>query len=60
MKRTRKYSNEPLGRVVIVEDFLPPPDQLVLKEDGVKGTLSVSRRKKGNVPFSNVPFKLPQ
>ena len=28
MKHTRKYTNEPLGRVEMVEDFLPPPDQL--------------------------------
>jgi hypothetical protein len=51
MKRARKYSNEPLGRVLIVKDFLPSPDQLVLKEHGGKATLSVSRRKKGKVPF---------
>jgi hypothetical protein len=62
MKRARKYSNEPLGRISIVEDFLPPPDQLVLKEDGVKATLSLSRRKRETSPLKrkkgNVPFKL--
>jgi hypothetical protein len=44
MKRTRKYTGEPLGRHTVVEDFLPPPDQLVLKEDGVKVTISLSRK----------------
>lgn len=28
----------------MVEDFLPPPDQLVLREDNVKVTLSLSQR----------------
>jgi len=27
-----------------VKDFLPPPDQLVLREESVKVTLSLSRR----------------
>jgi len=44
MKHTRKYANEPLGRVEMVEDFLPPPDQLVLREDGVKITISLSKK----------------
>ena len=35
MKRTPKYTDEKLGRVEVVEDFLPPPEQLVLKETGV-------------------------
>ena len=44
MKRTRKYTDEPLGRIQIIKDFLPPPDQLILKDDGVKVTISLSRR----------------
>ena len=31
MKRTPRYTDEKLGRVEVVEDFLPPPEQLVLK-----------------------------
>jgi len=27
-----------------VDDFLPPPDKLALKEEGVKVTISLSRR----------------
>jgi hypothetical protein len=40
----KKYTNEPLGRLKIVEDFLPPPERLVIREDGVKIMLSLSRR----------------
>jgi hypothetical protein len=43
MKRNTIYSNEPMGRLEVVEDFLPPPDRLVLKEDGVKVTISLSK-----------------
>lgn len=38
-----KYSDEPLGPVKVVTDFLPPPDELVLKEDAVKITISLSK-----------------
>ena len=37
-----------MGELKIIEDFLPPPDQLVLKEDKVKVTISLS---KGSVEF---------
>jgi predicted DNA binding CopG/RHH family protein len=61
MKRTRKYTNEPLGRFKVVEDFLPPPDQLVLKEDGVKVTISLSRKSvdffKAHAAASKVPYQ---
>jgi hypothetical protein len=42
MKRLQKYTNEPLGRLELVEDFLPPPEQLVLKEDGKRRALLVA------------------
>lgn len=42
-KRKIKYTNEPIGKVKIVSDFLPSPDQLVLKEETVKITLSVTK-----------------
>jgi hypothetical protein len=44
MTRKIKYTDESLGDVEIVDDFLPPPDQLVLKDDGVKVTISLSKR----------------
>jgi hypothetical protein len=42
--RTGKYTAGDIGRVRVVEDFLPPPDALVAREDNVKVTLSLSRR----------------
>jgi predicted DNA binding CopG/RHH family protein len=48
MRNNIKYANEPMGELKIIKDFLPPPDQLVLKEDKVKITISLS---KGSVEF---------
>lgn len=42
--RTLKYTAGEIGRVRVVEDFLPSPDQLVSRDDNVKVTLSLSRR----------------
>jgi hypothetical protein len=39
-----KYTNEPLGRLRVVPDFLPAPEDLVLHEEGVKVTLALSKR----------------
>ena len=45
MKRLKvKLRKGEIGRVRIVEDFLPSPDKLVLREDTVKVTLSLSQR----------------
>lgn len=44
MKRKIVYTDEPMGRLKVIPNFLPSPDQLVFKEDGVKVTLSLSRR----------------
>ena len=33
-----------IGEVRVVADFLPPPEALVLRDDGVKVTLTLSRR----------------
>ncbi len=43
-KNTVEYSNGEIGKVKIVKDFLPAPSELVLKDDNVKVTLSLSRR----------------
>jgi predicted DNA binding CopG/RHH family protein len=43
-KPTVKYSKGEIGRVTIVKDFLPSPDRLVLREENVKVTLSLSQR----------------
>ncbi len=42
MKSKTKYTDEPLA-VELVEDFLPPPDELVLKQDTVKVTIGLSK-----------------
>lgn len=39
-----KYANEPLGKVEVVSDFLPAPEDLVFRDDGVKVTLALSKR----------------
>ena len=43
MKKKIKYSDEKIGKVEIVEDFLPKPEDLVFKEDTVKVTLNLSK-----------------
>jgi predicted DNA binding CopG/RHH family protein len=43
MRSRIRYKDESLGEVQLVKDFLPPPEQLVLKEDTVKVTISLSR-----------------
>lgn len=42
--RTVKYTTGEIGRARIVDDFLPPPEALVAREENVKVTLSLSRR----------------
>lgn len=61
MKHTQKYSDELLGRLEVIDDFLPPPDRLVLKEDGVKVTISLSKKSvdffKAHAARSKVPYQ---
>ncbi len=42
-KREIKYTDEPIGKINLVKDFLPPPDQLILKEETVKVTLALTK-----------------
>jgi len=44
MKKSIKYTNEPLGRLNIIEDFLPSPAELVFREDTEKVTIALSKR----------------
>lgn len=39
-----KYTNESLGKVQIVSDFLPSPAELAYREEGVKVTLALSKK----------------
>ncbi len=48
MKKKIKYSDEAMGKLKVVNDFLPPPEQLVVKEDNVKVTIAL---KKSSVEF---------
>ena len=43
MKRKIKYTDEPLGELRVVRDFLPPPEELAFKEEGVKVTMTLSK-----------------
>ncbi len=38
------YTNEPLGKVELVSDFLPSPAELAFREEGVKVTLALSKK----------------
>jgi hypothetical protein len=44
MRANVKYTNEPLGDLKIVRDFLPLPEDLVFQEEGVKVTIALSKR----------------
>jgi predicted DNA binding CopG/RHH family protein len=39
-----KYTNEPLGDVKVIADFLPSPAELAFNEEGVKVTLALSKK----------------
>jgi predicted DNA binding CopG/RHH family protein len=43
MTKRIKYTDERIGSVKVVEDFLPPPSELVLKEDLEKVTIALSK-----------------
>ncbi|MCL4467388.1 MAG: CopG family transcriptional regulator [Deltaproteobacteria bacterium] len=48
MKNKIKYTGEPMGKLKVIKDFLPPPEQLVLKEENMKITISL---KKSSIEF---------
>ena len=43
MKEKIKYTDEPIGKVRVLKDFLPSPEELVLKDETVKVTISLSK-----------------
>ncbi len=43
MSKKTIYSNEPLGKLKVVADFLPSPEELSFKDDTVKVTISLSK-----------------
>jgi hypothetical protein len=43
MKAKIKYTDEPLGKLRVVDDFLPPPEDLLFKQENVKITITLSK-----------------
>jgi predicted DNA binding CopG/RHH family protein len=43
MKNKIRYTDEPMGKLQVVRDFLPSPEELAFKEEKVKVTISLSR-----------------
>ena len=39
-----KYTDEPIGIPKVIADFLPAPEDLAFREEGVKVTLALSKR----------------
>ncbi len=42
MSKAIQYSNEPIGDIKIITDFLPSPEELALKRENTKVTISLS------------------
>ena len=42
-KKKVKYTDEPIGDVKVIKDFLPSPGELVLQEEAVKVTLFLTK-----------------
>ena len=67
MKRKTNYKNAPkaiaeaIGSSEIIDDFLPPPEKLVLKEQSVRITLNLSADIvnffKENAGKSGIPYQ---
>lgn len=43
MKGKIKYTDEPIGKVRVISDFLPSPEELALKDETVKVTIALSK-----------------
>jgi len=43
MKKKMKYTNEHLGDVKVIDEFLPSPGELAFNEEQVKVTIGLSR-----------------
>ena len=44
MSKHVRYKDEPLGRLKVVPDFLPRPEDLVFRDEGIKVTIALSKR----------------
>ena len=43
MSKRIRYTEGPVGEYKVVKDFLPPPSQLVRKDENVKVTINLSK-----------------
>ncbi len=43
MSKKIKYTDEPLGKLRVVSDFLPSPEELAFRDDTVKVTIALSK-----------------
>ena len=43
MKKKMVYTDEPMGEIRLIKDFLPSPEELALKDETVKITISLSK-----------------
>ena len=43
MKKKMTDSNKPIGKMVRIKDFLPPPEKLVIPQETVKIALCLSK-----------------
>jgi len=41
MKKKIQYTDEPIGKIKIIKDFLPPPDKLIFKKKSIKVTMAL-------------------
>ncbi len=44
MRKPIRYTDVPLGRLKVIRDFLPAPEELSFREEAVKVTIALSRR----------------
>ena len=44
MSKQIRYTKGPIGKVRVVKDFLPPPDELAVKDELEKVALTLSKR----------------
>ncbi|MGB0911631.1 MAG: CopG family transcriptional regulator [Nitrospirales bacterium] len=63
MKKKIVNTNKPIGKLTRVKDFLPPPSELVARDDTVKVTLALSKEsveffkdqaKKNSIPYQRM------
>lgn len=43
MSAKRKYTDEPIGEIEIIDDFLPSPEELAFREETIKVTIALSK-----------------